>query len=143
MIPERPSAKTALPLWPLRVRRGRSPSEEPRSQKGGLLPSRCDPLGRQDSSTSIGDLLCPLYVDSGRLLRVTEKLGGHPKGGNSLKSLQEIRTLSDAHGSISIQEGQPAISKAFGSDRALVIPPLGSRRAGCCAGAEIGCRALS
>jgi hypothetical protein len=62
VIPERPSAKTALPLWPLRVGRGRSPSEEPRSQKGGLLPLRCDPLGRQDSSTSIGDLLCLLYV---------------------------------------------------------------------------------
>jgi hypothetical protein len=38
---------------------------------------------------------------------VTEKLGGHPKGGNSLKSPQEIRTRSDAHGSINIQEGQP------------------------------------
>jgi hypothetical protein len=38
---------------------------------------------------------------------VTEKLGGHPKGGNSLKSPQEIRTRSDAHGSANIQEGQP------------------------------------
>jgi hypothetical protein len=48
-------------------------------------------------------------VDSGRLLRVTEQLGGQPKGGNSLKSLQEIRTRRDAHGSISIQEGQPVL----------------------------------
>jgi hypothetical protein len=48
-----------------------------------------------------------IIVDSGRLLRVTEKLGGHPNGGNSLKSPQEIRTRSDAHGSINIQEGQP------------------------------------
>jgi Putative glutamine amidotransferase len=44
-------------------------------------------------------------VDSGLLL--TEQLGGHPKGGNSLKSLQEITTRSDTHGSISIQEGRP------------------------------------
>ena len=37
----------------------------------------------------------------------TEQLGSHPKGENSLKNPQEIRTRSDAHGSISIQEGQP------------------------------------
>jgi hypothetical protein len=34
------------------------------------------------------------------MLRATEKLGSHPKGGNSLKSPQEIRTRSNAHGSI-------------------------------------------
>ena len=38
------------------------------------------------------------------------KIRSHPKGGNSLKSLQEIRTRSHAHRSISIQEGQPIIS---------------------------------
>jgi hypothetical protein len=47
------------------------------------------------------------------VLRVTEQLGGQPKGGNSLKSLQEIRTRSDAHGSISTQEGQPMISNNY------------------------------
>ena len=41
---------------------------------------------------STGDLLCPLYVNFGRLMRATQQLRSHPKGGNSLKDLQEIRT---------------------------------------------------
>jgi hypothetical protein len=42
-------------------------------------------------------------------LRVTEKLGGHPKGGNSLKSLQEIRTRSrqvDPNARAGVTDGQ-------------------------------------
>jgi hypothetical protein len=34
-------------------------------------------------------------------------LGREPQGPNSLKSPQEIRTRSDAHGSKNIQEGRP------------------------------------
>jgi hypothetical protein len=47
----------------------------------GPLPPECD-VRRPDPQ-------CPVHVDSGRLLRVTEQLGGQPKGGNSLKSLRK------------------------------------------------------
>ena len=54
------------------------------------------------------------------------KLGSHPKGGNSLKSRQEIGTRSDAEGSISIQKGQPFDIKALFS----FLPPTGIGQSG-------------
>jgi hypothetical protein len=83
------------------MRQDRSVRREEISIQGCSRLLNCDRGENSSFSTA--------SVDSGRLLRVTEKLGGHPNGGNSLKSPQEIRTRSDAHGSISIQEGQPIV----------------------------------
>src|SRR5260370_14817933 len=58
-------------------------------------------IGRQNSATSTGDLLCPLYVDSGR--RVVDLLRRHPRHNhtrhfriepaNSVAASPEIRRI--------------------------------------------------
>jgi hypothetical protein len=74
---------------------------------------------RSGSATSARRRLRPSAARDRKLL------GGDPNVGNSLKSPQEIRTRSDAHGSINIQEGQPIIrrpKRALASDRRPTEP---------------------
>jgi hypothetical protein len=51
-------------------------------------------------------------------------LGRQPQCRNSLKSLQEIRTGSNAHGSISIQEGHPTWINREGRETPLVLADI-------------------